>query len=511
MRSQVDEFLQNAYRPYRALPDLLQSLLHVLVEQANLAGGSVRLRDAGSVDVGTAGSRAGPPLPVSSSQFPMTYASELLGELHVESPQDIPEAAVSFCEEFARRCAYLVKRYEVQAWAEQRLGRPLLLVGTSNALHRLEVFVEKAAHSMLPVLLKGEFGTEKALLAAALHCCGPNRDGPFVEVNCADPADQPAQWFEQASGGTLFFNGIDELARPLQSQLPQYMHSRLGQWLVVPDAREIRVIASATADLGQRVQEGRFSRQLLAELDFLAIAVPPLRERPSDIQALLAAALERHGHDARRTCTDALIGICTRHAWPDNLFEMERVVARLTVMTGDRPIYEADVQWHTPWLLGAVQAEAAAPPVATVPVPVVTSAAPPLPLSPVPAAHWVRCAVTRNLGELNRLHDALRKALLYLGEHYAESISLGQLASQAHVSPSHLGYLFRSVLSTTFKPLLQRIRIEKAKEILGSDARQRITEVALNVGFGDLSHFEKSFRRIVGQSPREFRRGSAPM
>jgi len=507
MRSQVDELLQHAYRPYRALPDLVQALLHALVVQGNLAGGSLRLRGGCSVDVGPAGSRVASAIPVVSRTLQITYASQPVGELHVEWPRDMTETAVSFCEDFALRCAYLVKRYEVQSWAEQRLGRPLLLVGVCDALHRLEVFVEKAAHSMLPVLLKGEFGTEKALLAAAVHSCGPNRDGPFVEVNCADPAGQPAQWFEQASGGTLFFNGIDELARPLQSQLPQYMHSRLSQWLAAPDARETRVIASTTADLGQRVQEGRFSRQLLAELDFLAIAVPPLRERPGDIQALLVAALERHGYDASRTCTDALIGICARHSWPDNVFEMERVVARLAVMTGGQPIHEADVQRHTPWLLGAGQAEAAAAPIVAVSTPVVTSAA--LPLSPISAAHWVRCAVTRNLGELSRLHDALRKALLYLGEHYAEPISLGQLADQAHVSPSHLGYLFRSVLSTTFKPLLQRIRIEKAKEIFSSDARRRITEVSLSVGFGDLSHFEKSFRRIVGQSPREYRRTAA--
>jgi AraC-like DNA-binding protein len=513
MRSQVDELLQHAYRPYRTLPDLLHALLHALTVQGQLAGGSLRLRGAGSVNIGPAQSQVISTRSVVSRSLPITYASEPIGELHVAWPRDTAQTAVGLCEEFALRCAYLIKRYEVQSWAEKRLGRPLLLVGVSDALHRLEVFVEKAAHSMLPVLLKGEFGTEKALLAAAVHCCGPNRDGPFVEVNCSDPADLPAQWFEQASGGTLFFNGIDELARPLQSQLPQYMHSRLGQWLAVPDACEIRVIASATADLGQRVLEGRFSRQLLAELDFLAIAVPPLRQRPGDIHALLVAALERHRCDAHLTCTDALIEISARHSWPDNLFEMERVVARLAVMTSGQPIHEVDVQRHTPWLFGTGQAEAAgaAADVVTMPTPVVTSVPLPQPLSPVSASHWVRCALTCNLGELSRLHDALRKALLYLAEHYAEPISLGQLADQAHVSPSHLGYLFRSVLSTTFKPLLQRIRIEKAKEIFSSDTRRRITEVALSVGFGDLSHFEKSFRRIVGQSPREFKRGPAPV
>lgn len=495
----VDLLLQETYRPCRALPDLMRSLMRALVARLPLAGAELCLRDAGWPEVRAGAAAAGGAARVSHC-FPLVYASECIGELRLDTADAGPALPAGLGEAIARRCAYLVKRYHVLRWAERRLGRPLLLVGVCEPLQRLEVFVEKAAHSTLPVLLKGEFGTEKALLAAAVHCCGPNAAGVFVEVNCADPAGQPAQWFEQARGGTLFFNGIDELAPPLQSQLPQYLHSRLGQWLTVPDAREMRVIASATADLGQRVAEGRFSRALLAELDFLAVTVPPLRERPGDIEALAVAVLERHGYDAGRTCTDALIGICRRHAWPENLFEMERVVARLAVMTDGQPIHEADVQRHAPWLVGPL-------PSAVEPAPAV--AAQPAAPAARPPAHWVHCATTRNLGELGRLHDALRKALLYLGEHYAEPISLGQLARQAHVSPSHLGYLFRSVLSTTFKPLLQRIRIEKAKEILSTDTRQRVTEVALSVGFSDLSHFEKSFRRIVGRSPREYRARSA--
>jgi len=129
----------------------------------------------------------------------------------------------------------------------------------------------------------------------------------------------------------------------------------------------------------------------------------------------------------------------------------------------------------------------------------------PAPL-PAAAARWAQCAINGDPGELTNLHDALRKALVYLGRHYDQAISLEQLARQAHVSPSHLSFLFRSVLQTSFKPLLQWIRIQQARQMLLADQRQRITDVALMVGFADLSHFEKSFRRIVGQSPRDYRR-----
>ncbi|RQP21981.1 AraC family transcriptional regulator [Piscinibacter terrae] len=501
----VDTFLQKAYYPFRRLPDLLQALLDALVAQLGLAGATLRLHDTGESITSAAPSALAGGSSLVSRALPIACATGPIGELQWQWRHD--EAVLvdaGFWEDFARRCAHLIRRYEVQSWAERRLGRPLLLVGVCEALHRLEIFVEKAASSSLPVLLKGEFGTEKAQLAVSVHCFGPRRDSPFIEVNCADPVGQPVQWFEQASGGTLFFNGIDELARPLQSQLPQHMHSRLGQWLTVPDAQAVRVVASATADLAGLVADGRFSRQLLAELDFLTVTVPPLRERPRDIRAMLVAALERHGFDSCRTCTDDLVRICQRHTWAENLFELERVVARLAVMNDGQPIHEAQVQRHAPWLLSAATADIGLQAVES-PPPQASNRATRLP-SPIPTGHWVRCAVTRDAGELGRLHAALRKALLYLGEHYAEPISLEQLAGQAHVSPSHLGFLFRSVLSTTFKPLLQHIRIEKAKEILSNDAGRRITEVALIVGFGDLSHFEKSFRRIVGHSPREFRR-----
>ena len=111
------------------------------------------------------------------------------------------------------------------------------------------------------------------------------------------------------------------------------------------------------------------------------------------------------------------------------------------------------------------------------------------------------------VGRHGRLHDALGRALAYLGAHYEEPITLAQLASHAGVSPSHMGYLFRTSIGMPFKVLLGHIRIQKARELLAEDPASNVTEIALRVGYADLSHFERRFRRIVGQSPREFRRG----
>lgn len=109
------------------------------------------------------------------------------------------------------------------------------------------------------------------------------------------------------------------------------------------------------------------------------------------------------------------------------------------------------------------------------------------------------------------MHESLSRALTYLGAHHGEAISLPQLAWHANVSASHLSYLFRTSIGMPFKGLLCHIRVHRAREMLAAEMRRSITDVALSVGFADLSHFERSFRRIVGQSPRDFRRALGGM
>jgi len=438
-----------------------------------------------------------------SMSLPLSYAGAPIGEMQLSLRGDARHRGLAgvAAVDFARQCGLLIKRWEVQAWAAQRLGHPVLLAGMSRPVRALDRFVEKASASSLPVLISGEFGTEKAQLAAMIHGCGPRRDGPFVQVNGAEPAGPPGRWFDQANGGTLFLSGIDDLTPSLQRQLPQYMTSQLGQWLGTP-VRDLRVIASTTADLAERVAEGMFSRSLLAELDFLSIAVPPLRERTADIEVLVTTSLERHGFRPQDKATPALLQLCKAYPWPENTLELERVIARLAVMTGGRPITCEDIRRHAPDLAQDLRPTSSSDPD---PGSGLSLLAEPDP-SVVIVDRWVRCAITRDAADMKSLHDGLKRALPYLGRHYADAISLDQLAQHANISPSHLSFLFRTALDSSFKTLLTQIRVQKAKELLTGDPRLPITEVAMSVGFFDLSHFEKSFRRIVGQSPREFRR-----
>jgi len=122
----------------------------------------------------------------------------------------------------------------------------------------------------------------------------------------------------------------------------------------------------------------------------------------------------------------------------------------------------------------------------------------------------------RGLGDLGRrafaglraFHPGLQTALTYLAHHYADTIPLSRLAQQACLSRSHLSYLFKQTLGVSFKPFLAIVRIEKARRLLVERPPLRITRIGGEVGFGDLRHFERTFKRLTGSTPRAYRQSA---
>lgn len=509
-----DRLVDSIDRSFRDLPQLLEGLTAALVVQARLASLELELDgmrvlrlqrgrhglashwhtpspDGGAPAIGQ-GWRDAAFLPIA-----ITFAGRSIGVMRSqpEDPRDLEGPLPGLLAHFAQQCGRLVKRYQLEHWSRERWGQPLRLVGLSRALRELDRFIEIAASSPLPVLVRGEFGTEKFQLAAAIHCCGPHVDGPFIQVDCAHPEGLPSDWLAAADGGTLFLANIDELAAALQRALPPHFPSRLGQWPAARPLSSVRIIASTTGDLREAVAQGRFSRALATEFDFLGVTIPPIRDRAEDIDALVCDAIARLGHQVDAKRTDELIHICRAYAWPENLSEVERVVARIATMTGTAPIRDADIRQHAPHI---VSREIALPAIESI----------------APAAggqssldHWAHRAVhPEEDADLYDLHVALRRSLAHLGRCYDRPVTLAELAALTGISPSHLSALFRGVIGAPFKSLLRHIRILKAREQLSADPAASVTDVAFQVGFADLSYFERSFRRIVGQSPREFRR-----
>lgn len=396
----------------------------------------------------TTGPRAGTRM----LRVPIEYADVTIGEIRIDCrSHGDRDFVLATCEEAAREFALLAKRHEVYTWTMRHFGAGLHFVGRSLALREVELFVERACQTKLPVLIEGEFGTEAPLTAAAIHFLSSNPSAPFVEFQC--PAQPPeggahkiAECLEAARSGTLFFHSINELSPHLMHQLPELLGSRVGQYLAGNnDERSVRIIASTTTNLHQMVQDGHFPKTLLVELDFLSIRLPPLRERLDDISLILEHLLEKNGFSALEKCSDDLLTACRAYTWPENLFEIERVVARLAAMTGRAPISRADIEKHTPWVMdsrittGVSHASRLRS----------TSDANPSRLQHASAGsvqQWVLAVVHKDLSITRKLHPNLQKALAYLSENFSEQVSLGQLAKHACISPrtSHISSRARS-------------------------------------------------------------------
>src|SRR5437867_9854103 len=227
------------------------------------------------------------------------------------------------------------------------------LVGSSPGMTRVREIIAKVADSDSPVLIEGESGTGKELVAAATHRQSGRAKGPFVPVNCsAIPAElmeseffghvrgafsgavaDSLGLFRSAHGGTLFLDEIAELSPALQAKLLR----RLQEKEIRPVGStkthtvSVRVIAATNKDLEAVVQSGSFRQDLFYRLNVVRILVPPLRERRSDIPALLAYFLrrfnERFRRDVKGIAPDAMAALAA-YDFPGNVRELENLLER---------------------------------------------------------------------------------------------------------------------------------------------------------------------------------------
>jgi two-component system response regulator HupR/HoxA len=221
-------------------------------------------------------------------------------------------------------------------------------------------------HSDVPVLIVGETGVGKELLARSLHLSSLRRSGPMVAVNCAAiPAelleselfgigDRVATGvagrrgvFEQAAGGTLFLDEIAEMPVELQVKLLRVLEDRelrpLGER---PRPIDVRVLAATNADLGAQVEAGRFRRDLYFRIAGYVLEIPPLRRRREDVPVLVEGFLRRFcaevGKPVRGVTVRALRALVARD-WPGNVRELEHEVRRLVYLCAPNQAIEASM------------------------------------------------------------------------------------------------------------------------------------------------------------------------
>src|SRR5262245_32302415 len=244
-------------------------------------------------------------------------------------------------------------------------GGPLLqpLVARSPAMARALAQAERAAAARTTVLLVGETGTGKEQLARHIHDLSPRSQAPFVPVNCAALPEALLESelfghekgaftgaerrrigrFELAHGGTLFLDEVGELPPAAQVALLRVLQER--EITRVGDSHsikvDVRLVAATHRDLRAEVRAGRFREDLFFRVHVVPVALPPLRERPEDVEPLAHLFLERYAIESgrpRRALAPAALELLLRHPWPGNVRELQNVIERLVVLGEQGPI-----------------------------------------------------------------------------------------------------------------------------------------------------------------------------
>ena len=244
-------------------------------------------------------------------------------------------------------------------------GHSLLpgIVGDSPAMREVYRLVRLVAPTPASVLLVGETGTGKEVVARAIHRLSPRAEGPYVRVNCCALAeslleselfghvkgaftgaiDNKTGRFEAAHGGTIFLDEIASMTPKLQVKLMRVLQEK--EFERVGESRTIRVdtrvIAATNQYLEDEITAGRFRDDLYYRLNVVAVELPPLRERREDIPALARFFLERHSEEHRRDApelTPEVIRILLDHDWPGNVRELENYMERAVVLAGGGPL-----------------------------------------------------------------------------------------------------------------------------------------------------------------------------
>jgi two-component system nitrogen regulation response regulator GlnG len=204
----------------------------------------------------------------------------------------------------------------------------LPLVGRTPAMQAIYRLVARIINTNLPVLITGESGTGKSLIARAIHDFSDRRTMPFIRIDAQDltGADGAQNMLQRAKGGTILFDEVGDFDDETQAKIVRMLDA-------MPDMAP-RIMAASQQDLTQKMHEGGFRQDLFYRLNGVTVALPPLRERVDDIALLCTHFLARAEHDggqARRFAKDALDAFRT-YSWPGNVRQLENTIRHLTAI-----------------------------------------------------------------------------------------------------------------------------------------------------------------------------------
>jgi DNA-binding NtrC family response regulator len=240
---------------------------------------------------------------------------------------------------------------------------PSNIVGVSPPMQRVFEVVDQVAPSRATVMITGESGTGKELVANAIHQRSPRVSGPFIKLHCAALAESLLESelfghekgsftgamarkdgrFQLADGGTLFLDEIGEISPSIQVKLLRFLQEhdfeRVGGTQTI--RVDVRVIAATNRNLTEEVAKGRFREDLFYRLNVVALEIPPLRDRRTDIPALAKFFLDRYAKENAKpidTFTPDTMELLISYDWPGNVRELENAIERAVVLTNGTTI-----------------------------------------------------------------------------------------------------------------------------------------------------------------------------
>lgn len=342
IRTVLTQALTRAGCKVHATGSLMTLMRWVEEGKGDLVISDVIMPDGNGLDALPRIGRMRPGLPViviSAQNTIMTaiQATEADAFDYLPKPFDLPDLMKRSARALEQR-----RRAPQPAAAAPLLREPseeLPLIGRAPAMQALYRLVARVMNTDLAVLVTGESGTGKSLLARAIHDFSDRRGMPFVVAQAADlqGVDGPANLIARARGGTLVFDEVADYDDDTQA--------RVVRLLDMPGDKAPRVIATSQADLAQKIEAGSFRQDLYFRLAGVTLHMPALRERVEDIPLLAEHVLARAERDlgqTRRLSPDAR-EMVRAHAWPGNVRQLENALRRLVVTAGDAEITKAEV------------------------------------------------------------------------------------------------------------------------------------------------------------------------
>jgi Nif-specific regulatory protein len=336
---------------------------------------------------------------------PLIIRDRIAGAIYVDHRQArhlFSQKDLSFLEAFSDQAAIAIENarlYEELEEARTRLSleneslrREVLIekhldsiVGQSEAVAKIQFSIRKAASGHSTVLLRGESGTGKGLVARIIHNISPRRNGPFIKFNCAAMPETLAESelfghekgaftgadrrklgrFELANGGTIFLDEIGKVTLAIQSKLLRVVEDkefeRVGGTQTIKT--DVKIIAATNLDIERAIEQGVFREDLYYRLNIIPLHLPPLRERKDDIPTLAEYFIRKICKDLgveTKRLEHGVLDLFLRYNWPGNIRELEATLHRAIVMSNDETITRNDF-YGLFAELGAVVADSGAP------------------------------------------------------------------------------------------------------------------------------------------------------